>query len=72
MSEIKFAKQIIKKYGKNENIFEVARIVVGANLLLKMLNDKNVSQEEIQISRKIIKALDELKRIKELEEGVEK
>jgi len=71
MSEIKFAKQIINKYDEKENIFEVARIIVGANLLLKMLNDENVSQKEIQTSREIIKALDKLKILKELEEGVE-
>ena len=54
---------------EKENIFEIAKTIVGANLLLKMLNNKEVSQEEIQTSREIIKALDKLKRLKKLEEG---
>ena len=46
------------------NVFECASAILGAKLVLKVINDEEITKEEIEITRKQLKLLEKLAKIK--------
>jgi len=45
-------------------VFECASAILGAKLVLKVINDEEITKEEIEITRKQLKLLEKLAKIK--------